>query len=275
MIGIYKITSPNNRVYIGQSMNIENRLNQYRLLKCKRQPRLYNSLKKYGFSNHIVEVVTECSVSELNNLERYYQELYGAVGDSALNCCLVDTSVDKKIMSNESRKKLSESCKKRIITEETRNKMKIGSAKRVLTPELRKKFATQTGRKLSEKALKAIDWTGRKHTEESKEKIRQGKIGKKLSPATIEKTRIKNIGKKRTYEQRQKISLALKGRVLTDKAKYLMGLSKPNRKPVLDLETGIFYDSIGLAAGAKHIDKKTLQKKLRGTLNNNTSFILI
>ena len=50
MIGIYKITSPTNKIYIGQSTNIENRWNDYyKMIRCKRQTRLYNSLKKYGF----------------------------------------------------------------------------------------------------------------------------------------------------------------------------------------------------------------------------------
>jgi predicted GIY-YIG superfamily endonuclease len=32
-IGIYKITSPSNKIYIGQSINIERRIKQYKLLK--------------------------------------------------------------------------------------------------------------------------------------------------------------------------------------------------------------------------------------------------
>ena len=30
MIGIYKLTSPSNKVYIGQSLNIKNRLSKYK-----------------------------------------------------------------------------------------------------------------------------------------------------------------------------------------------------------------------------------------------------
>ena len=33
--GIYKITSPNGRVYIGQSINLKNRENQYKNIKVK------------------------------------------------------------------------------------------------------------------------------------------------------------------------------------------------------------------------------------------------
>ena len=52
MIGIYKITSPTNKIYIGQSIDIENRFTKYKSLDCKNQVRLYNSLKKYGFDKH-------------------------------------------------------------------------------------------------------------------------------------------------------------------------------------------------------------------------------
>jgi group I intron endonuclease len=61
MIGIYKITSPSGKIYIGQSTNIENRFNSYRILDCKKQIKLYNSLKKYGWDNHIKEIVEECT----------------------------------------------------------------------------------------------------------------------------------------------------------------------------------------------------------------------
>ena len=45
-IGIYKITNPKGKVYIGQSININKRWNAYRNLKLKSQTKLLNSLKK-------------------------------------------------------------------------------------------------------------------------------------------------------------------------------------------------------------------------------------
>lgn len=65
MVGIYKITNPNGRIYIGQSTDIKFRWGIYRKLKCKDQPSLYNSLKKYGVifimrilvkPNHVVDL---------------------------------------------------------------------------------------------------------------------------------------------------------------------------------------------------------------------------
>jgi len=75
--GIYKITSPSGRVYVGQSINIENRWNDYRKYKCKDQNLLYNSLMKYGVENHSFDVVElverdENTMSVLNILEQQY-----------------------------------------------------------------------------------------------------------------------------------------------------------------------------------------------------------
>lgn len=73
--GIYKITSPSGRIYIGQSKNIEKRFLQYRRLQCKYQKLLYNSLIKYGVENHVFEIVLQCLPEELNlNELKYIQE---------------------------------------------------------------------------------------------------------------------------------------------------------------------------------------------------------
>jgi group I intron endonuclease len=56
--GIYKITSPTGRVYIGQSINPLGRMKSYR--KCDRKQRLlYYSIQKHGYENHKFEVVIE------------------------------------------------------------------------------------------------------------------------------------------------------------------------------------------------------------------------
>lgn len=117
MIGIYKITSPTENIYIGQSIDIERRKNAYRLLCCKDQPALYNSLLKYGFENHIFEVIEECSVKLLNERERYYQELYNSV-NNGLNC--------KYVQTKEFSGKLSESTKQKISKASIGNKKWLG-----------------------------------------------------------------------------------------------------------------------------------------------------
>jgi group I intron endonuclease len=75
-IGIYKITSPSNKSYIGQSTNIEQRWKDYRkLIRCKRQTKLFYSLKKYGPENHIFEILEKCSVEDLIFKETFYKKI--------------------------------------------------------------------------------------------------------------------------------------------------------------------------------------------------------
>lgn len=72
---IYKITNPNNKSYIGQTNNIIKRISKYRRLSCFGQPIIYNSLLKYGFENHKIEILfssEETDIDTLNNLEEFF-----------------------------------------------------------------------------------------------------------------------------------------------------------------------------------------------------------
>ena len=88
MIGIYKITSPSGKIYIGQSIHIQNRFSAYkRLSNCSEQHKLYRSFLKYGVQNHIFEIIEECQLDTLNARERYWQEFYDTI-NNGLNCML-------------------------------------------------------------------------------------------------------------------------------------------------------------------------------------------
>jgi len=103
-IGIYKITSPSGRIYIGQTRNFESRCSDYKSLdKVVKQRRLYNSFVKYGFKSHSFEVIVECEISQLNELERYYQEINNVLGKGGLNCQYVKTETKKYVHSKETR----------------------------------------------------------------------------------------------------------------------------------------------------------------------------
>lgn len=56
---IYKIESPSNKIYIGLTCNLRNRLYPYKRESCTGQPLLYKSLKKHGYENHIVSIIDE------------------------------------------------------------------------------------------------------------------------------------------------------------------------------------------------------------------------
>lgn len=89
MVGIYKITSPSGKVYIGQSWDIVARWTKYSPLPHKKQRHIYNSILKYGVKNHKFEIIHELPkdvVQEvLDNYEVLYWQLYKDCGVQVMN----------------------------------------------------------------------------------------------------------------------------------------------------------------------------------------------
>lgn len=108
LLGIYKITSPTGRIYIGQSVNIEKRFSSYRRLYVKnnKQTKLYRSLLKHGVDSHTFEVIEECLVELLNERERYWQDFYDVL-NGGLNCKLTKTTDKSGKVSQETLLKMS------------------------------------------------------------------------------------------------------------------------------------------------------------------------
>jgi group I intron endonuclease len=87
--GIYKITSPSGAIYIGQSWDIEKRLVAYKRTNRLNQPKIKNSILKYGYENHSIEIVHElpkdCDQNTMDLYEIMYWEKYKDCGFSMLN----------------------------------------------------------------------------------------------------------------------------------------------------------------------------------------------
>lgn len=73
---IYKITSPSGKMYIGQTIDINRRVNDYKKHNCKFQRHLYHSLQKYEWINHKFEIIEEFSseqfIYEILNASEVY-----------------------------------------------------------------------------------------------------------------------------------------------------------------------------------------------------------
>ncbi len=108
--GIYKIVSPTNKIYIGSSNDVQNRVSSYKNLKCKNQRRLYHSLQKYGWDNHLFEIIEECSIENLLDRELYYGTLFNVLNKKCgLNCRLPKYGEGYRYMSEETKRKISDS----------------------------------------------------------------------------------------------------------------------------------------------------------------------
>lgn len=122
---IYKIISPSEKIYIGQTIgSIEKRWKEH-LEDAKRVYKdhckvLNNSIRKYGEKNFKVELVEECLDEELDKKEAEYIIQYNSQVPNGMNIKLGGSSgkhhEDTKI-------KISNSSKGRIISLETREKL--------------------------------------------------------------------------------------------------------------------------------------------------------
>lgn len=121
--GVYKITSPNNRVYIGSSINIQNRFYFYKNGSIKSQWLLKRSFQKYGVTNHKFEIVEICMPEDRLSRECYWGEFYKSLSDyGGLNLALPKIGDKVYSYSEITRNKMSEIAKKRKHSEQTRKK---------------------------------------------------------------------------------------------------------------------------------------------------------
>jgi group I intron endonuclease len=127
-IGIYKITSPSGKVYVGQSINIRNRKYHHKSKTDKQKgPKLYRSIMKYGWENHVFEIIEEGVIGKLDERETYWKQYYLDLvnGDwsKVLFCDLHDRGGGPR--SEETKQKISKSNIGRIVSIDTREKKRI------------------------------------------------------------------------------------------------------------------------------------------------------
>ena len=182
---IYKLESPSNRVYIGQTVDLEDRIKQYRNYmnyKGRKQPKLFNSIKKYGWENFKIEILLDnVPMSMLDNVEiKYIHEYNSFKGLNGLNCTPgggvlrgEDHPLFGKKLSEETGKKISNSMKGRKASTQAKENMskarrgkKQPNISKVQLGKKRKLFTEEHRSNLSE-SIKAA-WKRRKALRENK-----------------------------------------------------------------------------------------------------------
>ena len=110
-IGIYKITSPTGKIYVGQSINIEKRWKGHKNYNGI-GPKLKNSYNSHGFENHIKETIEECNLDQLNEREVYWKKYYLEQAkydwSKVLFCELYDIGGGPKSQETKSKQSLSQ-----------------------------------------------------------------------------------------------------------------------------------------------------------------------
>lgn len=252
---VYKIQNIiNNKIYIGQTIStLKHRLGQH-YSKSSHCYALHKAIKKYGKENFTIDVIdTASTLEELNNKEIYWIEKLNTISPNGYNLvsggknkiCSDETkkkmSIAQKNKSDETRKKLSESAKKRVYSDEYRKQMSITS-KLSMTDERRKKISEslkkyynnkpkkekivkerKSRRMTDEQRLFSLSlrkgkpsWNkGKTLSEEHKRKLSLAHKGKKLTDEAKEKCRQANLGRPKSKETRLKISLIHKGKKMS------------------------------------------------------------
>jgi group I intron endonuclease len=189
MIGIYKITSPSGAIYIGQSIDIDRRKGEHKKMACYDQPRLFNSLMKYGFDAHQFEIVEEldCSLDRsqiailLNKLEVYYVQKFNCMSPNGMN---LRGGGDQSVMSDETKKKIGDFHVGTHLSEETKANIRTWRDGKTYD-EI---FGEEKAKSIKENQSKS--GKKRKHSpmaEKTKQKIREKRTGFK----SLEETCIK------------------------------------------------------------------------------------
>lgn len=193
--GIYKWTSPNGKSYIGQSINLERRKQDFinnELYTTNNECSLTvidKARKKYpDFEQWYYEILEYCEPNELNDREQFYINLYDTFKNGYNQTSGGGQNFE---ISDETRKKISD------------------SHKGEKHPMYGKTHSNETKEKIRQANIGKTPWIkGKTLSDEHKEKIRQAHIGITFSDEHKEKIGNAHKGKTRSDETKEKIRKA-------------------------------------------------------------------
>lgn len=225
---LYKISFPTTeKVYIGiTSVSVATRFKAHCHQKSKTAISL--AIRKYG--NAVLTVLAECDDWELLCLaEQEAIEKFNSRAPNGYNLTDGGEGFVGLEFSIEHRRKLGEASKNR--SPETRAKLSAAGKRKIISIETREKIsAYRTGKKASEETRAKMSMLAKNRPIEISEKISNTLKGHTVSTETREKISLANKGKKLTEETRVKMSLARKGRVVSKETREKMSKSAKRRE---------------------------------------------
>ena len=138
---VYKLTFPNNKVYIGQTKNTLKHRFGKNGIGYRNCLKVYNAIKKYGWDNIKKEILYDnLNLYEANELERkliteYYKSNIDEYGYNIEN-----GGNNNGVHSDETKRKISEGNKGKVVSEETREKLRKINKGKVVSEETREKL---------------------------------------------------------------------------------------------------------------------------------------
>lgn len=232
--GIYKISSicKPSRFYIGSSVDVYHRWIEHKsnLSRGKHHsPKIQNHYNKYGDNDLVFEVIEYCARNNLLKREQHYLD--------TLNPWFNTYPVAGSPLGHKPTKEHIEKVRKAGIG---------------------RKVSDETRRKISEAHM------GMRASEETRKKQREAKAGRKLSEEHKAKISESLRGAVRSEKHREKIRQTLMGHPVSKETKIKIGENNKIAVMVINIETGIYFNSIMEAAIAHNITHSQLSNKLRG-----------
>lgn len=179
--GIYRWTNKETgKSYVGSAVDISKRFTTYysqymiKEVLIRSKSLILSAIQKHGHSKFSLTIIEYCDPSDLIRREQYYIDLL----KPEYNICQTAGSSLGRILSEETKMKISNYFKGRPISEVAKQKMSESRTG--------KKFTEETKKKLSElQKGKPGPFLGKQHSEETKQKMSEA-IGSKVEVLNIE-----------------------------------------------------------------------------------------
>jgi len=279
--GIYKITSPSGKIYIGQSKDIEKRHYNYKKYLCKTQTILYNSFLKHGVENHNFEIIEECDQSQLNELEAKYIKEYKSFAkdnSNGMNCTIGGLGQKGVKMPKHVLEILIHS--HRPLSDKHKMAISVKLKGRKLSEE---QILCLKNRVISEETREKLRFAAQHMTQEHKDKISIANKGRAPSQKTIDAIIKANTGRKKTQKELEEQSKRMignqytKGMHISEEHKRKIGDAQKRGKHhmarmVIDLSSGFTYDCLVDLCSDKKLQYGTIYAQLTGKNTNKTQY---